>query len=923
MMAGKSFTLYTIFSSLLLLFFINTTTLLAQSSVQISTTVTDRDGEPLIGANVRILNSKGSIVTGGTTNAEGVFYLQANTHGKHKLLITYVGYKNYEMDITLPLKSPLATIILQEDAAVIGSVVVQGKATDMIVKGDTLVFNASAFRTGAGSTLEDLIKRLPGAEVDANGKITINGKQVEKITVDGKEFFAGDPQIATRNLPAEAIDRLELLDKESDQSRMTGFSDGEEETVLNLSLRNTHQQGVFGSSFGGYGLDAPTESKGETGHRYEVGANLSRLSGKDRQTLIIGSNNTNNRGMSEFTPEVMGRRRRNQFGSRGITTSFILAGDVAIDRPLFLLEGNGRYGFSHSQEGSRSNSEVIGGDKESLFTTSDEKVTSNEHTAGFEGRITYKFSEQTEMVARPQIMWSQGKNTGFSSTLSSMNKDLLSSASTNYTNDYTNLRGGGKIDLTHRFGSKGRNITLQMRAYYDGNDEESETESLLSGVTATQKALNNYHQEDAVKQFNSSLALSWVEPLGRSFFLQVRAQWRYTGRNSRRNLFSPDANGDFTIKEEAYSSLLDSYLNTYQGDLNLQKKGDKYNLTVGVSFVPHTMNIVYASGSNENHRASYFNVAPSLRFNFNPTKQTSIRLNYYGRAAMPNAAQMYPTADPTDLLRITKGNIDLKPSFTHMMWGVVRLYEPKSRFAFNLFIRGRYELNGVASNVIFDRTTGQRMIYYQNVNGNASFGVHSSFSLPVINNFFTFSGGLYTNYNHNIGFTDDMRNVSNAVTAAPNLAFGFLKGPIYMKLRGGVEGNFVRNSINKISNRSIWNYSSGFEASYDFLEGLKIETDLRWSTNKLYSGEMGKQEWIWNAALSYSFLKGKKATIRLKAYDLLANATGISRHATAYEITDTYTNVLGRYVMLHFIYRFNSFGGKTPSTPSMMPHRHF
>lgn len=873
--------------------------LLAQTTHSLSGMVTDATtGNELIGCNVRLLNREGKQAAGSSTNVKGSFTLRQLSTGTYTLVVTYVGYKEYKSPISIPHNGTLQ-IKLNEDSNLLSTVVVEARAADMTVKGDTVVFNANAFHAGQGAMLEDLIKRLPGAQVDDSGNIVINGKTVSKIMVDGKEFFSGDTRVATKNLPAEVVDRLELLDRSSDASRMSGFDDGDEETVLNLSFKAEHKQGLFGNLFAGYG----------TNNRYEANAVLNNFSGENRVTAILGTNNTNNKGMNEFSSNGNQRPRRRGQGTQGVTTSTSAAVDIAQSLHKNLeVEANARYGYASKVVEGSNTIEFLHTDGANTLSAEQSYSKANSHSAEVNARFSYKPDTKTEVIFMPFFSW--GKSNLWSreetNTLNSL-QQAMTRSTTSSTTEGNNLQTEGILDLSRRLSDSGRVLSLHLRGNYTRGVEDGYYGTSFNSYSdsSLDEALNLL-LNDRNSRYGITARVSYVEPLGAGYFLQGLLQWQNSRRDGLRDVFSLDTEGAYTITEDKYGSSFATTLNSYQAALNLQKRGSSYDVTVGLGVEPTRMNTWFLNETSKDILKSRFNLVPKMRINYRPNKQTSWRLDYRGASDMPDVRMMMPVIDPTDPLQITEGNSALEPSFTHKVRSFLRHYNPTTRVAVNLFMRGTYVLNDVASSVTYEEGTGRRIVDYRNVDGNASFMLFGMGSMPFITPLLTLNVGGGFHFNHQIGFVENTINAANTWMVNPMVNLSYAKGPLYLRLNGSVQYTGVVNSIGG-DLRNAWMYQTGLDGSVDLPYNFKLESEANYRIRSGYGSGYDQNEWIWNASLSYSFLKNKVATVRLKAYDILGNETGISRAATALTITDSKTNVLGRYVMLHFIYRFSSF----------------
>lgn len=867
----------------------------AQSNPNVvSGKVVDGENAPLVGANVRIIDSHEKLLAGGTTDLEGSFSFRFTKKGNYTLRVTYVGHQAYEAKLRFPLQKPLGTLTLASDGELLSSVVVEGKALDVQVKGDTLVFNASAYKPSETASLEDLIKRLPGAEVDENGTITIHGKKIEKLLVDGKEFFVGDPTVATKNLPAKAIKSLEMLDRESDQSRMTGFSDGQEETVLNLSFKDEYKKGLFGNVYGGYG----------THNRYEARGTLNNFQGANRQTFVAGSNNTNNRGASEFEQER--RQRHGRRGNEGITTSVNVAADVSQEVGKTDIQGNGMYGYSDQRIQKKSFEQLLNTEGD-LFTESENNISSFGNNANLSARIEIKPNERHNIVLRPSLSYSAATSYGneLSATRNAEQKEV-NSLQRSTIGKSRSLRVGASGDYAIQLNNEGRLLSFRMRAFYNGGEEDALSESSLSLVEEKKKEDTRYNFIDQSKSIQTMLRASWVEPLKRNYYLQAMLQWSYTGRGVEHSFFLPDGNDQYTSLDPSLSGSFTNQLHSIRASLNFQKREKTYDITLGLGLSPNIMNTFSPLIKGEKLTLTQLYFMPSLRVSYNPSSTTSLRAWYNAFGDMPSIEYMIPFSDPSNPLLVKEGNLELKPSFNHNFRGFFRHFNPRSRVAFNLFFHARYAQNAIVQKQHIDQETGKRTASFVNVDGTGFGGIFANVSMPIINQFFSLNAGLAAMHSSSIGFINEEKNRAQTLRAMPQLSFSFVKGPVYLRIKGEGGVNYTFNSLATAPNITVWDYSAGLDGSYSLPFGLMIETDFSFQGNHGYSQAFKKEDWIWNASLSYTFLKSKAATVRLKLYDILGNETGITHNAGAFSISESNVNVLGRYFMVHFVYRFGT-----------------
>ncbi len=376
----------------------------AQKGVDITGTVIEEGtNEPIEQATVRLLSVKDSSMIGGVaTTRDGSFVIKNIKNGSYLLHVSFVGFDPLYQPLRVTGKAnpvKLGKLALADGAILLGEAVVIGKAPEVTVRNDTMEYNADSYKTTEGSMLEDLLKKMPGVEVSSEGKITVNGKEIKKVLIDGKEFFSDDPKVASKNLPSKMIDKVQVLDKLSDMAKMTGFDDGEEETVINLTVKPGMKQGWFGNAFAGYGSE----------DRYEGNFMVNRFINNDQLTLMGGINNTNNMGFSDLASSMfsgMGGRRGGGAGN-GITTS----GNIGLNfskefNPKLTVGGNLRYSHSDNEAISKSNRQnILPGDSTSFYNENNSSNTRSDNVAA-DLRMEWKPDSLTQIIFRPSFSYS-------------------------------------------------------------------------------------------------------------------------------------------------------------------------------------------------------------------------------------------------------------------------------------------------------------------------------------------------------------------------------------------------------------------------------------------------------------------------------------------------------------------------------------
>ena len=872
-------------------------TLPAQVVTTLRGAVRDSAETPLVGANIALYRHTPSgerqLVAGGTSDSQGRFSIVQVPLGQLSLEVSYIGYQSYQDDLTITAGLNLGVIHLQEDAHLLEVVVVQGKATDMTVRGDTIAFNADAYKVPQGAMLEELVKRLPGAEIDESGHISIGGQQVSKIMLDGKEFFSGDTKVAMRNLPASMVHQLEMLRQQSDEARVTGFDDDEEETVLNIRTKPDMRQGTFGHAVVGYGLN----------QRYELNGLLNYFSQRHQTTLVAGSNNTNGQGLSDLNLDEgsrggrRGGRRGGGFRPQGITTSAqIAANETYTPSDRLEVNANVRYGYRQNDLSARTETENLLPDSPSTFTNETTDALKRGHNLGGDAYIKWQATDRTELIYRPELHYSWGvdqESRNYRTTDSAESE--LHRGSQENLRKYSGLRLFNMLLLGHKLNDEGRTLSLQLNGGFLGDNANTESHSTLHSVDGEQSRQTLL--EDHSQTFSYRIRTGYVEPLTELLSLQAQLEWSDRIRSSER---------DYKMAGTARETDMKTRLNSLSAGIDLKVANELVDLIVGLRFRPTWMTTELSPQTNQTpHIRREMIWAPSLNFSYTPNKQTMLRLGYWGRSEMPSAGQMYTIPDVTNLRESIIGNPNLRPSYQHQLFGMFRTFLPSSSQAVNIRFFSAYTHHAVISDQSVDAKTQRRQITYINADG-GEYVLYSngSFTTPLFTKSLSLAVTLGSAYNYRLGRINGVTNGAHSWTLSPDLALAYSNSWLYLRAKGGVRYHSGSQSLPLAASPHTYDWRAGVDVSVSLPLGFKVESEALYTQGVGYQEPYNVSSVLWSAGLSYSFLKDQAATLRIKVYDLLNQQQSISRQVSATEISDTWSNSLGRYAMLHFIYRF-------------------
>lgn len=895
----------------------------AQNNGRITGKIVDQETkEPVAQANVRILHQKDSLYLNGVaSDQEGNFAISV-PYGNYIIHVTYVGHHDLFRNVTISntnRTANLGSVELGTDNILLDAAVVTAKAAEIVVRGDTVEYNADSYKVTESAILEDLLKKMPGIEIDSEGKITVNGREIKKIMVDGEEFFSTDPKVASKNLPAKMVEKLQVLDRRTDMAQMTGFDDGEEETIINLMVKPGMKEGLFGNAFVGYG----------TKDRYEGNAMVNYMKDKNQYTVLGGFNNTNNAGFSDLASSMFGSGggggRRMFFGGRsGITTSGNAGFNFSQQFTNKLkLGGNLRYGNTDNNTLSKTHTQNI---LSSGNTLEDENNSSNNYSqnVNMDLRLEWTPDTLTRIIFNPEGSVYNNRRTELSDFLTTT--ETLED-SINYGDSRYNSTGDGKnlsarLDVSRTLGKKGRILSVQLR----GGMSDSENE----GTNLSNTFYNGTKPDDLIDQrfVNTNDSKNWrgyvsyVEPLGNNNAIQFAYQYRQNISGSDKDTRVKDESGNYTVLDEQYSKRLENNFTNQEIEFNFQSVRQKYDYTIGFSVQPSSSQSKTFIGDNKisDFTRDVVNYAPMAQFNYRWTRQHNLRLRYFGNTDQPSVTQLSPVVDVSNPLNITYGNPDLKPSFEHRLNLRYQNFNPEKNRSMGFFGDIRYLTNDIVSSTMTDRETGRRETTYENVAGNWNANGRMMMNIPLKNIRFSVFSMSFASYNHANGFSNLEKNLSRRLNLGETLGLNYRSDLIDFGIRGNISYNKVKNSLEGQQDQEFLNYGGNANTTLYLPWDMSIESDINYSTNSGYSDGFTQDEWLWNASIQKQLFKQKNGTIRLKIYDILQQRSNISRSVTSNYIRDTTTNTLTTYFMVHFVYRFNIFKNGATREDMMPQH---
>lgn len=931
--------------------------------IKITGTLVDRDTkEGIMLATVQMLKPDSTYVSGVLSDEKGNFSIEASATGSYILKFTSVGYTPLTKTVKVDGKKDIALgkITFNADAIMLKGATVVGQAARVTVQEDTFVYNASAYRTPEGSVVEELVKRLPGAQVSDDGTITINGKEVKKVLVDGKEFMTGDTQTALKNLPTSIIDKIKSYDEKSDLAKVTGIDDGEEQTVLDFGIKKGMNKGVFGN------VDASVGTQDRYAERL-MGA---LFKDKTRVMLMGNLNNVNDRGF----PGGGGGGRFGR-GAQGLNTSKMAGANFNLEPSSKLkLDGSVRWNHSNGDKRTEQSVENFVSTAGSFSNSLNQNYTRSDNWNA-RMRLEWTPDTMTNIMFRPSFSYS--KSDGLTSgTSASYNEDPYSYVSDplsqesisimdekglmvnhreNSSITYSdNLSIGAMLQLNRKLNSKGRNATLRTDISYGEGDSKSLSTSNVHlyqvedafGNDSTYQT--NRFNTTPTKTLNYSVQFTYSEPVFKAMFLQLSYKFNYKYNKSDRSTFdfsNVDGNMFAGVDNvyrgwDNYLSRLDHPLDNYLDEslsryseyknyiheiqLMLRVIREKYRLNVGVMVQPQKTRFIQRyQGINTDTVRNVVNVTPTLDFRYRFSKLSNLRINYRGTTSQPSMTDLLDIRDDSDPLNITMGNPGLKPSFTNTLRLFFNNYTQEHQRATMVHLNYSNTRNSISNMVTYDEETGGRTTRPENINGNWNISGALMFNTALDSvGYWTVSTFTNVRYNNYVGYlaldqySGSRKNTTKTTTIGEQLTASFRNSWLEVSLDGSVDYTHTRNLLQSQNNLDTWQFAYGGYFSLYLPWGMSLSTDLHQNSRRGYNdSSMNTNELIWNMQLSQSFLKGNALTVSLQLYDILNEQSNFSRTINAMQRSDTRYNSINSYAMLHAVYRVNIFGGGRNGDP--------
>jgi hypothetical protein len=875
-------------------------------------------------ATVSLVYTKdSSLVSFSRTNEDGVFNFKNVAPGNYLISVSYVGYvPKWVPVLTGTEKTVEMGLIYMNDVNSMSTVTVTARRPPVVINGDSVEFNSENFKTAPNAVVEDLLKKMPGMEVDKAGGITVNGKKVTKVFVNGKEFFTGDPMMATKNLPADAVDKIQVYDRKSDQAMFTGIDDGSEETAINLKLKKDRNKSTFGKLNAGAGTPSVFDAQG----------NVNVINNDEQFSTIGGANNTNRQNFSSRNIVNFSGGGGGRPGAGGGVTVNFSGGSGETDAnaqgiaETYSIGGNYSNVFNDKKTEFNANLSVSDVERNNISSSFTQNLTpgnafnriSNSNSiAGnkqqnFASTIDHKVSDNFSFRFTPSLGLQQTTNYSEDSTQTFLtNGNLLNSNATIASSASDAVNAASTLLLRKKFAKKGRTLSSTITQSFNRSNSTgnqfTEQLSYLNNKLTNDSILD---QKNTRKGENSSYSanLIYTEPLGKKSLLEFNTYLSKSIGSSSRRIF--DRNNVTDAYDLLNTRLTNEFNSDYTysgGGMSYRSNQKKYNFSTGFSLQKAVLDGENISAKTKLSQ-SFQDILPNATFRYNFSQTKNLNIDYRTSTNQPSITQLQPVLDQSNINRQSIGNPDLKRSYVHNL--NIRFFSSKILAGKSFFST----LNASTTNnsiVNYDSVRPNRTILSTPVNVNGVYRINGSmnygFGIKKLNSRLSF--GLNAGLNNNISYANGLLNTIVTKSTGPSMSYTYIVDDVIdINLTARYSFSNTNNKVNPTLNTNFLTKVFGADMTNYLPWNIVLNQSFNYAINTGRAEGFNTSIPIWNASFSKFFMKNKRAEIKMSAFDLLNKNIGINRNVSQNQIVDRSYNVISQYFMLTFTYSLQKSG---------------
>ena len=915
-----------------------TTAIMAQHTLS-GTILSKTDNTPIDMATVRLFTYHGTdstLVQGAQTYQDGLFILNNVRAGKYRLIVSSVGFNEHSQWVEIKNANlDVPTIRLTEQVQHLAEVSVQGKAAEMTVKGDTIEYNTAAYQVSENANVEELLKKMNGVEVDKEGKVTINGEEIKAVRIDGKKFFGDDVQTATKNIPAEMIDKIQVIDEKSEMAKLTGFEDDDTERIINLSLKKNRKKGLFGNYSGALGADMVADNGMwfdydnhflNNDFRYAANIFTNILLGESQTTIVGSANNTNEirsgRGRGFWGGQNAGITRAENIG---VNTNIDLTSKIEKkDEKTELLLG-GDASFNHSNNDTRTISQRDSYSEEATYIDKDStNKLSQSWDAQMRLEMEYQIDSLNKLILRPQISYTNSTSAQTNDYTSDRDSIRINDGYQHQNSLQEEIKASMRATYNHKFAKPGRSLT--MRANFNFTNTKGKTDTYAWDNLLNQ-ALVDQNTHSGNNALSYSLRTSFVEPIyKKNHLLEMVLSFSGNNRHSVKNQYSMDSiTGDYQY-DSIFSNELSNNMYTEQLELNYRWVSEKIDLTAGARVLAtQTHSQTYYGGLLARDTLyNRFNWAPNMNFKYKFGRKEFARVIYRGTSRHPSITQMEPVRNNSDAMNETVGNLGLQPAFNHNIFAMYSRFNQEKFSSIMTGLRANITQDALVNNTIYDQT-GKR--YMQTVNADMvpwNIGADFMSNTPFYNKMFQFHSRTAISYNQRVAYVlreQDADAIAQMIASntlplgdasktgnfrmSSDLTLRFTHKIVDIGIKNTNIYSLTHNSLNKKNISHIGDWIISGDVTFHLPKSWNIATDIAYTSRHGYEGLNDVNELIWNFSVDKTWTN---STLTLKIYDLLNDKKNIVQTVNETSVSYQKFNTLPTYFMLTYTYKLNRMG---------------
>ena len=886
-----------------------------------------RDTSALYGAVVVLRHFPDSTLTGAVADTAGHFEFADVQDGSYKMTIRYSSFVPEVRMLNVQGTSlELGVIPMFPDSTMLSTVVIKSNMIRIVQKNDTIEMNAAAFKTNPDATAEDLVAKMPGITV-VNGEVKAQGETVQKVLVDGKEYFGDDASSVLKNMPADMVDKVQIFDQKSDQSLFTGVDDGNTKKTMNIVTKNQYSNATFGKIYAGYGTD----------NRYQAGFVINDFRQQQKFTILGNFNNINqvNFATQDLSSITGGGSRGSsgRGGGRGGDNTFMVGKQSGISSVnSFGLNYSNRWGTKTQVSGSyfftNTSNTNNAFTQRTYYSPASGNFYRQDNVTGTDNlghraslRLEYTPDSVNSFVFSPRFNY---QYTDYSNSLLAANytaTDSINKTSSRNASLNTSWNIGGSLNYRHRFAKAGRTMAVEFNGSYT---DRTGSGDLLSRNTwyGTPDSIVVLNQSSSLSglSWNVSPTLTWTEKAGKTGIVSFSYNPSYSLNTSQKQTLNFDSlASDYTIVDTTVSNSYNNYVLSHKAGINYRMSKKDANWQFGLDGMHTEISGETYFPDSLNTTASFNNLLPSASVQWKKGKKVSARVNYRTSTNVPSVSQLQQVVDNSNPLVLSSGNPYLKQSYSHSLFGRYSLTNADKATNLFLFVSGTVTTNYIGSSLLItenDTVVGNGVVLGRggqytrpvNMNGYYVISTYGVYSRPLMK----LKSNMSLNWSYSMsaapGLINSVKNIARSNTfGAGAMLTSNISPKIDFSL--GWNGTFVmvNNSTSSETSNNYYYHVPTFRFNWMFGKGLVFTTDVNYTSYRGLGTGFNQDFILWNAAFAYKFAKDQQCEVRISAFDLLQQNNSLQRNISETYLEDVRTDVLQQYFMMTFTWNIKKF----------------